>query len=151
MGWYEKKPPPNLAPPVPTAREVRMPKESKRKRSNRMASSARCGEALKSKELGKESGEGEVKDSPMGSGEALTAKELGKESGKDEVKDNLVGGGEALKGEELGKESGNGKVKNNPVGGGEVSRVRNWGRNRGRVKSRIIRWVKGVRNIRWYH
>ena len=62
------KAPQNLAPPVPTERGVSMPTERKIRLNNRMVSSVGYGEARKGKELGKESGKGEVKDNPLSEG-----------------------------------------------------------------------------------
>ena len=120
MVLYQKKAPPHLAPLGPTAQKVRIPTERKKRGINRMVSSAGSGEAHKGKELGKESGEGEVNDNPVGGGEALKGKELRKESGKGETTDNSVGDGKTLKEKELGKESGKGEVRDNPVGGGKA-------------------------------
>ena len=116
MVRYQKKAPPHLAPLGPTAQKVRIPTERKKRGINRMVSSAGSGEAHKGKELGKESGEGEVNDNP-------------------------VGGGEALKGKELRKESGKGEIRIIQWVMEKLSRKRNWVRNQGRVKSGIIRWV----------
>ena len=120
MVRYQKKAPPHLAPLGPTAQKVRIPTERKKRGINRMVSSAGSGEAHKGKELGKESGEGEVNDNPVGGGEALKGKELRKESGKGETTDNSVGDGKTLKEKELGKESGKGEVRDNPVDGGKA-------------------------------
>ena len=101
-----------------------------------MVSSAGSGQALKGKELGKESGEGEVRYNPVSCGQALKGKDLVKESGKIEVTDNPAGGGEALKGEELGKESGKGEFKHNPVGKGQDLKGKEPGKDSGKGKVR---------------
>ena len=65
MVWYRNRATPHLAPPHPTAQEIRIPIERYRRLINWRVYSVVGGDALKGTELGKELGKGKVKDNPV--------------------------------------------------------------------------------------
>ena len=90
-----------------------------------------------------------MKDNPVGGGEALKGKELRKESGKGEIR--IIQWVMEKLSRKRNWVRNQGRVKSGIIRwvAERLSTESNSGRIRGRVKSTKILWVKGIGNGRW--